>query len=230
MCFSTEASFGAGIVLSVIGVATIKQAQSPSSYFFSSLPIIFALQQFSEGFLWLALSHAYFAPLQQITTYVFLFLAQIIWPVLVPFSILLLEKNEKRKVALRTILWVGILLALYLGYCLINYNVEAKIDGYHIAYQQDYPPSLISYVAISYIIATIAPAFFSTVKKMKILGFAILISSVLAAIFYKNYLLSVWCFFASIISILVYVIVNQNKKIMIKNFSKSVQFYRTTDV
>jgi uncharacterized membrane protein len=44
------------------------------------------------------------------------------------------------------------------------------------------------------------------------LGVAIAISYIITAIFYEQYILSVWCFFASIISISVYVIMREIKK------------------
>ena len=68
MCFSASASFGAGIVLSSIGIATITKTQSRSQLSLAFIPLIFAVQQFSEGFLWLSLLHPGFAFLQQIKT------------------------------------------------------------------------------------------------------------------------------------------------------------------
>jgi hypothetical protein len=77
MCFSAIASFGAGIVLAVIGVATIKKATHPSQIIFAGIPLIFCVQQITEGFLWLALANPGNSSLQQFTTYTFLSFAQI---------------------------------------------------------------------------------------------------------------------------------------------------------
>ena len=57
MCFSASASFGAGIVLTGIGVASIKKSDTRSKSLFASIPLIFGIQQITEGFLWLALSN-----------------------------------------------------------------------------------------------------------------------------------------------------------------------------
>jgi hypothetical protein len=97
MCFSASASFSAGVILSAIGVASIKKAQSPPHIFFASIPLIFAVQQITEGFVWLSLSNPTFVPLKQIATYNFLFFAQVVWPVWVPFSILKLEPKNRRR-------------------------------------------------------------------------------------------------------------------------------------
>ena len=55
MCFSANASFGAGVVLTIIGVAAIKKVQHPSQILFASIPLLFAVQQISEGILWITL-------------------------------------------------------------------------------------------------------------------------------------------------------------------------------
>ena len=212
MCFSVEASFGAGIVLSVIGVASIKKVQSPSQIVFASIPLIFSVQQITEGFLWLALSNTGYAYLQQVTTYTFLLIAQIIWPVWVPLAILLAEKEVKRKTIQKLLVIVGVLLSSYMTYCLFSYNVQAKIIGYHISYVQNYPLALTIAGGVFYFIATIVPPFFSTIKRMWLLGIAILISYIITIVFYESYFVSVWCFFASVISILVFVIMNEIKK------------------
>ena len=201
MCFSASASFGASIVLTVIGVATLKKVRSPKQIIFASIPLIFALQHFSEGFLWLALQNPAYAPLQQVTTYMFIFLAQIIWPIWVPLGIVLLEKKEDRKMIQKVVVMVGILLSAILGFCLASYSVTAEIQGHHVRYFQDYPKSFRLFGAVLYIIATIFPLFISRIKGMLLLGATILISYIITAVFYQHYILSVWCFFASIISL-----------------------------
>jgi Family of unknown function (DUF6629) len=209
MCFSAGASFGAGAVLSVIGVASIKKAQTPSQIIFASIPLIFAIQQITEGFLWLSLSNPAYASLQKVTTYGFLFFAQIVWPVWVPFSILKLESKEKRRKSEIILAGIGALVSLYLFYCLLNFPVEAKIIGYHISYQQDYPAAISNYCGALYIVATIVPPFFSHTRRMWLLGTAILISYIITKIFYTDYIISVWCFFASVISIAVFAILHE---------------------
>jgi hypothetical protein len=206
MCFSATASFGAGIMLSGIGIASIKKADTSSKLFFACIPLIFGVQQITEGFIWLALSNPDFIPMKEPSTYLFLFFAQIVWPFWVPFSILKLEKDQRRKKIEKILMIVGAIVSIYLAYCLIFFKVEAKIIGMHISYFQDYPKDLSHYGGILYVLATIAPPFFSSVKKMWILGAAILISYIITTIFYTDYIVSVWCFFAAIISITVYAI------------------------
>jgi hypothetical protein len=213
MCFSANASFGSGLVLSAIGVASLAKVKHPSQIMFASIPLVFAVQQFSEGFLWLTLPYSDQAYLQQVITHIFLIFAQVLWPLWVPIAIILVEKEKTRKPFQKVLVGIGILVALYFGLCLFFYHVQAKIVGYHIYYEQDYPVVPRNFGGALYIVATIAPLFFSHVKKMWILGLTILASYIVTAIFYDHYVVSVWCFFSSIISASVYLIMLEFKKL-----------------
>jgi hypothetical protein len=216
MCFSASASFGAGAVLSVIGVASLTKVQHPRQIMFASIPLIFAIQQISEGFLWITLPNPTYSYLQQFITYIFLFFAQVLWPAWVPIAILLLDKENKRKRFQRILVGIGLIVSVYLAVLLITYSVQAKIIGYHISYKQNYTATFGILGGIFYIMATILPPFFSHIKRMWMFGTTILISYLITVIFYEHFVVSVWCFFASIISISIYLIMieiqNMNKK------------------
>jgi len=209
MCFSATASFSAGIVLTVIGVASVKKVQHRSQTMFAFIPFIFAIQQFSEGLLWLSIPNEKWSHLQTGITYFYLIIAQIIWPVWVPVAILLLEKEKTRKKTQRLLVAVGIAVSLYLTYCLLHFNIRSEIDCYHIAYIQTYPEPFRVMGGLLYIIATILPPFFSHIKRMWWLGIMVLIFYIITTVFYESYLVSVWCFFASVISLSVYLIMSE---------------------
>ena len=212
MCFSANASFGTGIALSIIGVVALKKTHLSSQIPFAAIPLIFSIQQLAEGCLWLMLRNSNFLVAEHAITYIFLFFAQIIWPVWVPISFLILEKKKSRTNLQKLLVGIGVLVSSYLGYCLIAFPVQARIVEHHITYDQAYPHALSNYVALFYLIATIAPPFFSHVKKMPLLGIAILMSYAITTFFYDDYLISVWCFFASVISIAVYAIIVEMDK------------------
>lgn len=212
MCFSASASFVASGVLMVVGTAAVKSSKSPSSLPFAAIPILFSVQQFIEGLLWLALTNPEYAGWQNGSTYAFLIFAQVVWPSMAPLSIFLLEKNGKRRKILSAILAVGIVVSIYLGYCLITYPVAASASSNHVLYLLDYPHKGTYYVAIFYMAATVIPAFVSSVDKMRLFGLTILISVIITQLFFKDYLISVWCYFAAILSVIVVFIINDLKK------------------
>ncbi len=214
MCFSAEASFTASAVLGVIGVITIKKAKEPSQMAFASIPLLFSFQQFTEGMLWLALLNKEFAFLQSIATYLFLIIAQIIWPTWVPLSILFLEKEILRKKVLYIILGMGGILSLYLTYCYIFYDIQAEISDHHINYNLNFPheKNFLWLSAIFYFVPTVISTIVSSVKRMQILGMIVLVSGLLTGLFALKYFISIWCFFAAIISVLILMIITQLQK------------------
>ncbi|HLV42373.1 MAG TPA: DUF6629 family protein [Brumimicrobium sp.] len=207
MCFSAEASFGAAAILTVIGVATIKKTTHKSQLWFASIPLVFGIQQLAEGVLWLTLPNPEQVGLQIAATYVFIFFAQIIWPFIVPFGVLMLDKKHERKLIQKIVAGVGILVSSTLAYFLIAYDMQANISDHHIAYTQNYPETIYKYGAILYGAATILSLFFSNVKRMWLLGVFIATSYIATLYFYEHHVLSVWCFFSSIISVYIFIIV-----------------------
>src|SRR5882724_3236338 len=57
MCFSASASLAAGTLLLGLGTVTMKAARRPGEWPFAAVPLLFAIQQFIEGTIWLSFSH-----------------------------------------------------------------------------------------------------------------------------------------------------------------------------
>ena len=57
MCFSATASLTAGGLLSLTGIATLKKAKDNKRNAFAAIPLIFGIQQITEGILWLSLEN-----------------------------------------------------------------------------------------------------------------------------------------------------------------------------
>lgn len=214
MCFSAKASFIASAVLALVGIAAVKKVSLPSQIAFACIPFLFAFQQCTEGLLWLSLTHTEFSFFKSVSTYSFLIVAQIIWPTWVPLSILFLEQNIKRKRVLTYILSLGILLSIYLSYCYIIYPIHAEISGHHIKYNLEFPhtQNLLWLSAFFYFIPTVVSTLVSSVNRMQILGMIILTSCIITRIITPKYFISIWCFFAALISVLVlFIITNLHK-------------------
>ena len=70
MCFSASASFIAGTSLSALGVVSLRRTELKTEQPLAMIPLLFGLQQLSEGVVWLTFSHD--APLlKQTMTYVY---------------------------------------------------------------------------------------------------------------------------------------------------------------
>lgn len=211
MCFSASASFGASAVLGVISVASLKQVQHKSQIVFACIPVFFCLQQFDEGMVWLSFANPFNTALNLYVTYIFLVFSQVVWPLWIPIAMVMVEAKGRRRKIQRLFMGIGFMEAAYQFYGLLNYPVHSQIIGHHIYYALDNPASLNYVNAAFYILATIVSPFFTSIKRMWVVGLAILLSCLITVIFYEHYTVSVWCFFASIISISVYLIMREIK-------------------
>ena len=201
MSFSATASFTAGSVLSAIGVVTLTKTERPSEVPFAMIPLLFGVQQLIEGMVWL--TFAADAPqLRQVTTYVYSVFSHVLWPIYIPFAFRILETAPWRR---RAMLWfqaAGLAVGLYLLYMIITRAVVAEIVGQHIAYQS--PHFYIKPVIALYVAATCFAGFFSSHSFVKLFGVLTVMSFIATYVFYAHALISVWCFFASILSVLIY--------------------------
>ena len=204
MCFSVEASFAGGILLSAIGTATLTKVKKPQQKLFAGIPILFAAQQFAEGVLWMTLKSGEYEQLQNITTYIFLTTALVIWPIMVPLSVWFMEESKGRKKILAGLIITGGILSLFYASCLISYDVSPQIQNFHIQYIDKFPVIPVNIALVLYLVSTITPLFISSVKRMWLFGLLITISYTISSIFFAQYLTSVWCFFAALISIVIY--------------------------
>jgi hypothetical protein len=207
MCFNAGASITAGVLLTVVGTETLRKVHKPAQIAFASIPIVFAFQQFSEGALWLTAGKPGFESIQAIATTVFLIMAQVIWPLVVPIAVLLMEHNKIRKRILWVLVGVGAVAAAYYTYSMTVFHAYAQTSNLHIEYKtRDPAPMGILGIAgiASYLIATLVPFFVSSIKRTYILGIIIGLSFIVSMIFFRLYLTSVWCFFAAVISFLIY--------------------------
>lgn len=217
MCFSASASFAAGAVLSTAGLITLKKVQKPSQFLFSGIPLLFAIQQFAEGFVWLSLTNNNYDTWREPSVYTFLFFAQIVWPVMVPLSIYMLEENKTTKKILLLITGLGLMLSAFLAFCLLKYTVKAEITSHHIDYTLNFPYAMHWVGHISYFVPTVISPFVSSIKKIKLLGLALLSTYFITIMFFSGFLISVWCYFAAIISIVIYYILSDSKNRKFKN-------------
>jgi hypothetical protein len=202
MCFSPTVSFTAGAILMVVGIATLNKVTDKSEYPFALLPLLFAVQQFTEGMIWVVLEHGGADNFEYWLTQTYTFFAGMLWPLLVPFGALMLEKHPQRKafLILTTILGAGFALYTLNGMFLVG--VSAHIENLHIVYHHPWENNRVLAV---YVITTCFPFFFSSNPRILQLGLLNIAAFFVAYYFYNFYLASVWCFFAALMSGGIYV-------------------------
>ncbi len=210
MCFSAKASFLTSGMLAVMGIVTLEKIKEKKQILFASIPLIFSAQQFIEGILWLSLTGKANPELIKLCAWGFLSIAFLLWPIWIPISLIFLEKKLNRKKILFSTLFMGIFVAIHNAYLMLQYGVSAQLTENHILYNVFYPSPRFLYTAL-YVFATVLPFFISSVPLMWFFGLVGFISLIITMFFYLNYLISVWCFFAAFLSVLIYLIIVKRK-------------------
>lgn len=212
MCFSATASFAATGVTSVAGVAALSGAKQSSHRLLAAIPLFFAVHQFAEGVLWLALSGGEHAAWQQPAMFTFLIIAKVVWPFWVPLAILAVELDSTRRKVLSALLVLGVAVALAHTYGLRAYPVSANIAGQHVQYRLDSPLPFRWVTDICYTLVTVLPPLVSSIRLTRSLGLLVLLSFIVLKIFYYEHFISAWCFFAGLISAMVVVVVRRDSR------------------
>lgn len=213
MCFSATASFASATILSVAGIASLKKIRSPKQIMFASIPLLFAVQQTAEGFVWLSFSGIPDPSWREGLVKFFLVFALLIWPLWISTSMLLIENSKVRKIIHCICLAAGLLFACFACVYMFLYHSSARISNFHVYYDLDFPNKTNKIVAILYVSATVLPLIVSSINKMPLLGALIFVSYVITKYFYNDNIISVWCFFAAITSGIIYLMASDKIKV-----------------
>jgi uncharacterized protein DUF6629 len=206
MCFSASASFAVSSVLIPAGVYCLYKARRINHYYwvFALYPLVFGIQQAVEGWLWLTLDTPNGVS-TRIAALGFIFFSHFFWLFWLPFSCYLLEKGSKRQLFLIFTVLGGLyglsmfipalLFADWLKISLIHnsisYELKLIFDGFM-------PRPLVRGV---YALIVLIPLLLSSQRYIRNFGVMIFILLVVVAILSTKTFISVWCYFAAILSL-----------------------------
>lgn len=200
MCFSSTASFSAAAVLLVAGVAAQRLARRPADRPFAAIPLLFAAQQATEGLLWLAFG--WDRPVLTATlTQLYSFFSHVLWPVFVPVAAWLMEPARARWRVLAGFAAAGAGVGLFLLYGMFAFPIEARPVGGHIDYAS--PHFYVPVVMLLYLGATTVSLLATSFPMVRLFGALALAASVVSYLAYARWFISVWCFFAAVLSVVV---------------------------
>jgi hypothetical protein len=216
MCFSASASFTASALLFTIWCAIRQKNPSKSELMFTSIPLLFAVQQMCEGFLWISLAYTLLSTyltiaVQMLSMYGFLFFAYGVWPAWIPIAAWMMEKDSSKRLIFYILMALGLFTSTALILALTQFPVTAMVSRNHIQYMVEIPMMFQATGMVAYLISVIIPFLLSERVAVKIFGAAIAAAYALTCLFYFTTLTSVWCFFSAILSAGIWFIV-KNKQ------------------
>lgn len=202
MCFSAEADFLSGAAIGAVGVATLAHVDRPRDLPIAALPLGFALHQIASGFVWLGLEGHTSRPATDVAIRTYLLFAWVLLPILVPAGLYALEEHRRRRRAMLPLVVLGAAVGTSLLTALVSGPVGAHVNHHAIVYTGAGDGAGI--ITASYVLATCGTMFLSSHRHIARFGIANLAAVGLVAWVQAQTLTSVWCTWAAIASVFIY--------------------------
>jgi len=201
VCFSPEADLVAGIVVSGVGVDALRRVPHRRYLPLALLPLVLGLHQVVEAFAWWGMEGDLPHPVGDTAAWIYLAVAFLLLPPLVPGAIFSAEADRKRRAGLFpfVVLGAGVAVALLPG--LLNSGAGGEVACRYIAY--DAGISYGDYVLPSYVAAVCAPMLLSGSRRLLIFGVANLVVVALLGWLLARGVISLWCVWAAVTSVVV---------------------------
>ncbi len=204
MCWSQEVSFFSGAVLLGGGFATVRAAMKYDrpAIALSLVTVIFGIHQLTEGLVW------HFLPTGQhlyVLSHLYIYIAVLLWPVLIPVVSLLTERDAQRKLLLVVPMLTGIVTTVYSGWLLaIAKGIDVIEVGHSLSYQIGHinPPGL--WLHLLYAFSVVAPLVLNTRKMMKVFGLSVFGTFAFSFVMLRDVYFSVWCIMCAWLSLIIY--------------------------
>lgn len=209
MCFSAEADLCTGIVVGAVGIDALRHIRKPHQIALAATPILFAVHEVDEFFVWWGLHGQVAFPVEHAAIYIFLAVAFVL-PFWVPFAMLGVETKVHRRQLMGALLVVGTVTTVVLLVAIVRGPVGATIDGSHIAYSAD-----ISYAGILialYVVATCGSCLVATNGWLVLLGLANLGAVIAFGWITFTGFTSLWCAWAALTSVAIAVYLRRSAR------------------
>jgi len=201
VCFSATANFVGSGILGAVGVVTLTKVKHRRELLFATLPTLFAIHQFIEGFVWLGLDGILSPAVAHDMGAAFMLYAQGLLPFLLPLSVLLFEPTAESRRRMLPFLVLGGGTTLYILWALTAFPLQLYVRGNSIVYINQATNNTV--VALLYVIATCGSLFFSKIRMMVIFGAANLAILLVVMVVKRYAFTSLWCAYAAVVSVII---------------------------
>ncbi len=195
-------NFALAGVIGIVGILTLRKVSIPHEVVFASLPLLFALHQLTEGFVWLGVDGVIGSRALEMAETLFIYYAQGVLPFLVPLAIWLIEKNSFKRQLVGILVILGFGLMVYTLYGLATLPSSVRVVNDTLNYSNPWTANY--YDALIYVLTTCGSLMLSSSISIQLFGFFNLIGLIIIALLRPYGFTSVWCLYAATISGLLY--------------------------
>ena len=218
MCFSAEVSFTASAGLLAIGVKTISENQKETRLL-SYIPIIFAIHQFAEGMNWMLYYES--SSIKTFFNYLYTYIEYCFWPFYIPLSLYFIKPNQNliKKKIIGLIFILGLIYSLYWIYYIVQSGVvvynTCQPDCGGLSYIVQFPREQLFFSKLFYLMTVSGTMILSSLKANKIYGVLVAFAWIIANEYFLESFGSIWCFFAGVLSVVIYMSIKEYNKIKV---------------
>ena len=200
MCFSAPVSFGAAGILGLAGLTTLARIRTRDEVPLAAIPLVFAAQQALEGALWLTVP----AGPDHSLLYANLFaaIALILWPLLIPVAMGLVETDPRRRILMFLLVPASIGVAVDYAGIMFRHPYRAWPVGHALTYVNNHPISPVM-LAI-YVVCACLPPLISSSPALRLFGLIVIAGLAFTFLAFYEGFISVWCFFAALASLTIW--------------------------
>lgn len=210
MCFSIQADLVSGAVLLPVGALTLREVRRKREIPFASLPLLFALHQLIEAFVWAGNSGQVSPCVQQVAAYTYVLFALPVLPTLVPLAVLLLEPRGSR-LRVAPFVAVGVVVSAYMLYAVLDGPLGIEVQRHALIYSVGLGNVILW--CLLYVVAVVGPSLLSGYRSIIVFGVANLIGLIAVGLLYAAAFASLWCVYAAFTSVLIYVHMRRRRKL-----------------
>jgi hypothetical protein len=200
MCFSPEMDVVAGTLIGVVAVDALRHVRRPRELPLALLPLVFAVHQLVEAFVWWSLQGEVSATTGHRAEWLYLAIAFGVVPVLVPWAVGVLEPATRRRQTAAFAALGGVVAVLLMA-AVVRGPIAAVIEGHHVLYRVDLWHG--NSLAVLYVLATCGSMLVSDHAHVRAYGLANLVAVAALVWIDQTAFVSLWCLWAGTTSVLV---------------------------
>ncbi|WP_345994039.1 DUF6629 family protein [Sulfurimonas sp. HSL-1716] len=189
-------------IIGIVGIKTLRKVSAPEEVIFASLPLLFALHEFTQGFVWLGVYGHIEPRALEIAESIFVFYAQGLLQFLVPLAIWLIEPKGFRRDLIAILMIAGALLSAYTLWGLSVQPTTVYLKNHLLVYVN--PTTDHHWIGVIYALTTCGSLLLSRDISIQLFGWLNFFGINLVYWITPYALTSLWCLYAAIVSTVLY--------------------------
>lgn len=199
MCFSPEGDLAGGLVVTAIGIDACRHLRGRNDHLLlATMPLVLGAHQLDESLVWWSLQGHLPHSLGRVAMWIYLVIAMVVVPVLVPLAIWRIQPTSRRRWIVTPFLVLGVGVATVLLITMARGPVSVRLGSYHLAYSIGLRNGVL--VVGLYVLATCGSLLCSGYRDIAVFGIANLVAVIILARLTADGFASLWCFYAAIAS------------------------------